>query len=394
MTIAHLSDTHLGGGTLARPKMVDDPYSPGLQVRQQEADILRGMEQAVSRILDIAPDLVIHSGDLFDSAQPSPKHIDFAMEQLKRLSQAGISVVVVEGEHSCPRVPSRGHALRVLQHLPGVRAICTDCEKITIGDATIHAVPHAMVGHDGLPKRDAVAGDRMNVLVTHGVADGQRFFKTGRPAFDAPIRECALWYDYVALGHCHRFAQVPDTDRAFYAGATAPVTQGDFRPGHSWGFSVVTSGGSCPKVRFESIESRPMQAYGIDDAQGLSAREVFTFLERQANEVEPRSAYCQVIVQGLDPLARRELPRRDIEALFGEAAALQMELHVQELKRGEPAGSGEDLHARFERLVVRGDGDTAFKDAVRVVGRSLLDRAIQAVEAEDGETEDREVATV
>lgn len=385
MKIAHLSDTHLGGGTLNRPKMVDDPYRPGMQVRQQDADIMLGFDNAVSRIIASKPDMVIHSGDLFDNSQPAPHYIDFAMTQLTRLAEEGIPVIVVEGDQSYPRVLNRGHALRVLEHIKGVRTICNGCEQVRIGDVVVHAVPHHVLGREGLPKRESLLLECANVLVTHAVADGKRFFKTGRAACDVPISTCASWYDYVALGHYHRFAQVPDTNRAFYAGTTAPITQGDFRPGHHWGFTMVNLGSTCPQTIFESVPTRPMQAYGLDDAQGLSAKEVFSFLESQAGEVPPADAYCQVIVQGLDPLARKELSRRSLEELFNEASALQIVLLVQDFKRNtafEDPGET-NLYARFERLVALNDGDKSFKEFVRLGGRNFLDLALKSVETED-----------
>ena len=51
----------------------------------REYDIMAAFEQAISRLVERAPDLVLHTGDLFDSARPAPHVLDFAMRQVKRL---------------------------------------------------------------------------------------------------------------------------------------------------------------------------------------------------------------------------------------------------------------------------------------------------------------------
>lgn len=72
MKIVHLSDTHLGYPGHGLQRRVEDDRRPGLLIQQQEADLLARLEEAIDRIVDrVRPALVIHSGDLFDSARPS-----------------------------------------------------------------------------------------------------------------------------------------------------------------------------------------------------------------------------------------------------------------------------------------------------------------------------------
>lgn len=48
------------------------------------------------------------------------------------------------------------------------------------------------------------------------------------------------------------------------------VTSGDFRPGHVFSFNRVTFDGPAVTVEREELDTRPMHAYGLDDASGLS----------------------------------------------------------------------------------------------------------------------------
>ncbi len=398
MKIAHLSDTHLGypGQGFERP--VEDPWRPGVHVRLREVDLMRGLERAVDRIVaHIRPELVIHSGDLFDSARPTAHMLNFAMVQLKRLPDSGIPVVIVEGNHSSPRDPRHGHTLQLLAHLRGITVICEDAAIVRQGQVVVHAFPHRAGLLGRLPSPEHVDPSCVNVLVAHGVADGWEFFKTGRPAPDLSIRACADCYDYLALGHCHRFAQVPGTTRAFYAGATSMVTWGDFRPGHRFGLNVVTFGAAGAVVERELIETRAMHAYGLDNAEGLSPNDVLDFLGRQAAEMPPDDAYCRVIVERLDPLARRELSSRLVEEIFGSAAALLTSLRARE-QRWDAIHSGlvegGDPVTRFRHLVAQTDGDEAFKGEVLELGETLLARAAERVAAEDLGIQEREEQSI
>jgi len=58
MKICHIADTHLGAGS-NHPKR----GTSGLTLRQE--DILHSFVEAVDRIIQIRPDICIHSGDLF-----------------------------------------------------------------------------------------------------------------------------------------------------------------------------------------------------------------------------------------------------------------------------------------------------------------------------------------
>ena len=386
MRIVHLSDTHLGYTGQGFQRLVEDPWRPGLRVRQQEADVMLGLLRAVDRIIEtVRPAVVLHTGDLFDRALPTPHALDFAMAQFRRLADAGIPILVVEGDHSSPRNQSQGQVLRVLLHLPGVTVVCGDAAIVRIGELVVHALPHRALAREERPNRDALDPRSPNILVTHGVADGWGYFRTHRLAASVPIRECADWYEYVGIGHSHRFAQVTGTDRAFYAGATAMAGPLDFRPGYAFGFNVVELTGGPPVVRRECLETRPMHAYGLDDASGMSPGEILGFLQRQADASPPRDAYCQVRITALDPLVRRTLSIREIEAIFQEAAILSLTMDVNEprwasvrdrLKAGDPP-------ARFVELSALSDGEPPFKERVQALGQEILARAAESVGAED-----------
>lgn len=391
MKLVHISDTHLGYLGQGIQRMVADPYQPGMQVRQWEADLMSGLNHTIDVIVEsIQPNLVIHSGDLFDGPRPTAHILNFAMGQFKRLVEAGIPVVLVEGNRSSPRDRSQGHILKLLAHLPNIQVISEDTQQIQVGKVLIHGLPHRALatGDKSLPDSfgPIPKGSVFRVLVAHAVADGQAFFKSGRYAPDFAVKEYCTNYDYTALGHCHRFSQVPGTQNAFYAGASAMVNWSDFRPGHNFSINWLDIDTNPCIIQRKMLPTRSMRAYGLNDAQGLSSHEVYDYLIAQAAEILPANAYCQVIVEGLDPLVRRELKMREVEEIFKESACLSISLSARE-QRWEAVHSGllegGDPITRFSLLVKQIDGDTSFKNEVQLLGQGLLEKALQLVGADD-----------
>jgi DNA repair protein SbcD/Mre11 len=391
MKIAHLSDTHLGYAGPGQSSWVEHPWKPNIMVRQWEADLMLGLARAIDAILEqIHPDLVIHTGDLFDCAMPTPHNIDFAMTQFKRLSMAGIPVALVEGAHSYPRDHTHGHVLTLLAHLDGVTVFCERDGNVRVGEAVVHAFPYVAAARGRAPTRDSLDDSSYNILAAYVVADGLRFFKRQhRPAGDLAVSACVGWYDYVALGHYHRFAQVPETECAFYAGSTAMVTWNDLRPGYSFGVNVVELvKGNSPVVSRTLVETRPMHSYGLDDAQGFSATEILELLARQVEAIPPERGYCRTVVLEMDPQARREIDVDDVRALFEGAAALRIELQPR-VQRWDGELSEARMHSgvkeRFVKAVKSMELVPDLESEVIVLGRRLLKQAADDVSAEDAE---------
>jgi DNA repair exonuclease SbcCD nuclease subunit len=394
MKVVHLSDTHLGYMGQGLQRFVSVPWLPNIPVRQQAADIVAAFIEAIDRIITkVQPDLVIHSGDVFENARPTAHMVNLAMTQLRRLSDAGIETVIIEGNHSYPRDRSHGSILNLLAHVPRVTVVCDEVTRLRFGTVLLHAVPHraALQGFGPIPEDIEAAAS--NVLIAHGVADGNVFFQAGRAVNDLPIQEVAGWFTYIALGHCHRFAQVTGTQHAFYPGSLAMVTWRDFRPCHSFGFNVLTIADGEVQVQRELLPTRLMHPYGLDDARSLSADEILNLLERQAKALPPDDAYCRVLVEGIDPLARRELVHRRVEEIFESAAGSLISLRVQEqhwetIREGLIQGG--TLEERFTQLVSQRDVSAALAGNIQALGQELLKRASARISTNDAQKADVE----
>ena len=105
MKVLHLADTHIGYS--AYNKLDKNGMN------QREVDVYNSFSQVVDYALENKVDLVLHSGDLFDTVRPSNRAISFAVGQLLRLSKAGIPTVIISGNHETPRLRETGSVFKV-----------------------------------------------------------------------------------------------------------------------------------------------------------------------------------------------------------------------------------------------------------------------------------------
>ena len=84
-SFVHAADLHLG-------------YSQyGLEARRQDFD--NAFKELVDRTIELKPDFMIIAGDLFHQARPSNHTLENTIRSFKRLKDAGIPVLTVDGSH-------------------------------------------------------------------------------------------------------------------------------------------------------------------------------------------------------------------------------------------------------------------------------------------------------
>jgi DNA repair exonuclease SbcCD nuclease subunit len=229
MRICHLADTHLGFRQLHR---VDDA---GRNVREQ--DVYRAFSEAIDTIVELRPDTVVHAGDLFDSYHPSTAALGVALDGLRRLSDAGIPIVIIAGNHSTPRVAAAEHIFGVLERFGGVHVVYRGTQVVRIaareGDGTLAV---RAIAHDNDPEvmASALRGSRpthdadFDVLVAHVGLDGVGKLvgaEAGSVEVSGETLDAAANFDYVALGHLHKYEAV--RENAAYAGSIERLSWAD-----------------------------------------------------------------------------------------------------------------------------------------------------------------------
>jgi DNA repair exonuclease SbcCD nuclease subunit len=105
MQFVHISDNHLGYRQYNSDK--------------REQDFYNSFNQCIDKIIDIKPDFVVHSGDLFESPEPPINAIHTAMEGFYKLKKHNIPIYIIHGNHDLPKRDTKGSPFKILKSILG-----------------------------------------------------------------------------------------------------------------------------------------------------------------------------------------------------------------------------------------------------------------------------------
>lgn len=319
MKLLHVSDTHVGFAAYSR-------LTPeGLNQREQ--DFFDAFRAAIDLGIERKVDVVLHSGDLFDTVRPTNRALSHVLAELQRLAVARIPFVVISGNHEAPRLRETGAVLRLLEFLPGVHAVYKGgYEQVRIKDLVIHAVPHAADSDTlreqlGLVHQDASA--RFNVSTLHAGVLGVGDFRTGE--FHEQVvaqNELPQGMDYVALGHYHRAVEL--ADKVWYAGSTERCS--------------FKEGGETKSVNFVdlargTVEPLPLPSRAMLDVprlacQGMDEHAIAHTLYERLASAPLAGAIARFRVEQLPAHVYATLDFRRIRALTADAMHFELQTEI------------------------------------------------------------------
>ena len=343
MRFVHISDSHLGAATLGKK------IAPS-GANQREEDICNSFISAIDKILELKPDFVLHTGDLFHSVRPTNRIIHLGLQQFIRLSDAEIPVVIISGNHDTPKQRSVGSVFRIFELFPGICPIYKDrYERVQIKDATIHAIPHCAgmdTFQEELKKIKIDQQAKYNVLMLHGVIAGIPEFSMGELSEqEIPSSYFELGFDYVALGHYHRNCQVKPN--VWYAGSTERLSMAEL--GDPKGFLEVdlsTGLGSLagegdppvlPCYKFHKVSTREMIELPALDVSALVELDQDKLYEKVKQRIESENIEEKIVrlkVTGIPPHVYNSIDFRKIAELKSKAFYFDLRLQKVENSRG------------------------------------------------------------
>ncbi|AIG97419.1 DNA repair exonuclease [Archaeoglobus fulgidus DSM 8774] len=187
MRIAHMSDTHLG----YRQYNLDE----------RENDFYEAFNEAIDKAIEERADVLIHSGDLFDSPTPPIKAIYAFKNALKKV-EGKMKVFTVLGDHDTPK--RRGMPPHKLFDVPvlGIGGL----EWVEIDGVLIAGISNlrgTLIDHlrKQLSKFDSIAEKyRHSVLIAHQAIETHLPFEGAYELKEDDLPRKATYY---AFGHLH-----------------------------------------------------------------------------------------------------------------------------------------------------------------------------------------------
>jgi DNA repair exonuclease SbcCD nuclease subunit len=350
---------------------------------QREVDVQEAYGRAVDAILERDVDLVVHSGDVFDSVRPATHVIIGFLKQTFRITREDIPYLVAAGNHETPRLRSTTAALEYANLVNAISAhgFEIDYEPVEADGVTmgVTLVPHGAVFGTGAvtPSRDA----DVNILVTHGMVPGleARQYEMGEANLQPGMLEGG--FDYIALGHYHEFHK--HKPNAFYAGATERFGFGEVES--KPGFAIVEfDGGGLKSVEHVKITARPMLDLEKISARDMDAAGLTEAVHERTSGVDLDGSIARLraydvrrgVASGVDRELLRDLQRRCLN--------FSLEIHAEERpedleRNGSSTAVFGPLNEEFAAFVYerkeRGDLEARFAEEFLEKGRAYLARA-------------------
>lgn len=283
----HFADVHLGVETYGK-------YNPETGLNTRLEDFTQALNQAVDRALEERADIAVFAGDAYKARDPNQTHQRAFASCLKRLTDAGVPVVMLIGNHDIPNTRGRAHALEIYGLLggagvtilsqPDVATITTRKGSVLVAgmpyltrsrvlaqdetkNKTVEEVAHLIRDKYAdyiadLAKRVAQQPDHIAILTGHFTIDDARVgvqgFLMNPNEPKVPVSAVALpAFDYVAMGHVHKFqdmhkgAQPP----AVYCGSIDRIDFGERT--ESKGFVIADVQKGHASFRHEPLKTRP-----------------------------------------------------------------------------------------------------------------------------------------
>jgi DNA repair exonuclease SbcCD nuclease subunit len=356
-------------------------------------DVQRAYERVVDEILARDVDLVVHSGDVFDTVRPATHVIIHFLKQTARITAgAGVPYLVIAGNHETPRLRTTTAALEYanLVNASSVHGFEQEYHAEEIDGVT---VGFTLVPHGALADVGAVTPDRdadINILVTHGLVPNleSRQHEMGEANLHAGMLEGR--FDYIALGHYHDFHE--HNPNAYYAGATERFGFGEVES--KCGFAIV----EFDENGLQSVEHVPIDSRDMIDLKAIHARELDAAglteeIRKCTEDVGLDGAMVRLraydvrrgVASGVDRELIRDLQRR----------CLSFDLDLRPEERADaPDENGERPSAAFGPLTEefaafvaerreQGDLEKAFADEFLEKGKAYLTRAASSESTEE-----------
>jgi exonuclease SbcD len=295
-SFVHASDLHLGYAQY------------GLEARRQDFD--NAFRELVDKTIQLKPDFMIIAGDLFHQARPSNHTLENTIRNFKRLKDANIPVLTVDGSHdSAPNTITSTilyplDSAGLITHLPRHSGACwskPDCCYV-YGIPNYHnrhktqeALPKFLAENPPTPKAGIA-----NIFVFHGALD---LPSVKPPYIEAEIlpEELPSGFCYYAAGHVHeRFLGKFKDGFLVYSGCTETVGYDEAKYTKGFYHVKVNEKG---QIQPEFIElTSPRKFIILDhDYSGMPSAKITELAAQMVKDADAEGAVVIPVLKGTLP---------------------------------------------------------------------------------------------
>lgn len=287
----HTADIHFGVENYGK-------IDPATGIHSRLLDFSKNLNAVVDYAIDQDVDLFLFCGDAYKTPQPNPTQQKLFVQAMLRLYQAHIPVAIIVGNHDHPLSFGKAHSLDVFTYLPvdGFHVFAKpECKTIVTKSG-----PITIVGIPWPTRNNVIANDihrfKTNTEITNylservsAIIDG--FAQQVDPAVPTILaghltvstglfsgsEKCAIFgndplflpsqlarepFDYVALGHLHRYQNLNPNGSIplIYPGSLERVDFGERKEAKGFCVGTIKKDAAPHTCTYEFIElaTRPM----------------------------------------------------------------------------------------------------------------------------------------
>lgn len=308
MKIIHFSDTHLG---------------LWLENTKREEDFYNNFEYVIQKIINIKPDVVIHTWDLFHTAKPSNKAISVVVKNFLRLSQSWIKTIVIAWNHDTPRLSTTTHSFEIFEKIENIIAVYNPwIENIEFSETNFVCLPH--IHDEDIFKKELESASnyinpqKNNVFLSHFWIQASEYEEYTDEISWVNIKKDDLEnlkkYDYVALWHYHKNFCMWNI---CYSGSLEHTSfnQKDYK---IW-FNEIDISKNKTQIKKHYIDSRKMiDLWDINCEWINKTQELIELLEKTINKTDLKDAIVKVVFSNMENTLILEFNRELIRKFFEE----------------------------------------------------------------------------
>ncbi len=273
LKLLHAADIHVGEMAFSR---IDE--ETGLNARG--IDFLNSFKNVADIAIKQKVNVLLVAGDFFTKVNPNSRYILEIIRKLKRVSNAGITTIIVSGNHETPRMSTTLNPLALLGEIDGVN-VALEPTTIEVDGYDFVCVPSPPNFDDAKTLFDPLLSIALQkskspnkILVSH-IPLGQAV-SCSEVALESFLGECVdvsqipSKFRYVALGHMHKCQQVPcEKMPVYYSGSSERY---EFNEENSEKYALLVDIGDKVEVKQIKLETRPMVTIVNEDCADLSAQ--------------------------------------------------------------------------------------------------------------------------
>jgi exonuclease SbcD len=243
MKLLHTADIHLGMENFGR-------LDPETGLHSRLLDFLRALDVVINKAIQEKVDIFLFAGDAFKTREPTQTQQREFARRIKKITDSGISVVMLVGNHDTPNAHGKANALDIysMLNLTGVH-VMRDLEKIEVRGLQIVGLPWlSRQDFEGCEKKlnellISLDQSKPAIAMVHGSMEGAMFGGWSEVTLGHDMAVPKVWFDnsklsYVALGHIHKMQRISGTKIPMvYSGSIERIDFGE--AGEDKGFQLV-----------------------------------------------------------------------------------------------------------------------------------------------------------